>query len=108
IGLLNMNHIQCLQIRLELFIPILIATNGVYVMLSFDTKAALELISHSAGGFSYDTLARALISDKKAQPSQHLLSDCREFCESLESQGIIQRCASCREVQDVYYEYRAH
>lgn len=34
-------------------------------MLSFDTKAALELISHSAGGFSYDTLARALISDKK-------------------------------------------
>lgn len=33
-------------------------------MLSFDTKAALELISHSAGGFSYDTLARALISDK--------------------------------------------
>ena len=77
-------------------------------MLSFDTQAALELITHSAGGFSHDTLARALISGKKAQPSQHLLADCRDFCEALESQGIIQRCSRCREVQDVYYEYHAH
>ncbi|MEX0566305.1 hypothetical protein AB3X30_21990 [Raoultella terrigena] len=108
--MLNINNIQCLQIRLELFIPILIATDGGNAMLSFDTKAALELITHSAGGFSYDTLARALISEKKAQPSQHLLADCREFCEVLESQGIILRCTSCRcrEVQDVYYEYCAH
>lgn len=77
-------------------------------MLSFDTQAAMELITHSNGGFSHDTLARALISSRKAQPSAALLADCHTFCESLASQGIIDRCPLCNQQQDVYYHYLAH
>ena len=31
-------------------------------MKTFDTQLAMSIVSHSTGGFSYDTLARALIS----------------------------------------------
>ncbi|GEM_PF-539015 len=74
-------------------------------MLSFDSGAALEMVTHSAGGFSYDTIARALISERKVYPSQHLLTDCQAFCESLEAQGIIRRCSRCTGTDYVYYEY---
>lgn len=34
-------------------------------MKTFDTQLAMSIVSHSTGGFSYDTLARALISKDK-------------------------------------------
>ncbi len=57
-------------------------------MMSFDTHAAMDMITHSTGGFSYDTLARALISNKKAKAGGCLLKDCQEFCEYLESREL--------------------
>ncbi|HIA9766277.1 TPA: hypothetical protein ACWSP4_005795 [Klebsiella pneumoniae] len=77
-------------------------------MMSFDTHAAMDMITHSTGGFSYDTLARALISNKKAKAGRCLLKDCQEFCEYLESQGVIKRNAPCDRDEDVYYEYSPH
>lgn len=52
-------------------------------MKTFDTQLAMSIVSHSTGGFSYDTLARALISKDKNENSDVLLESCRNFCLSL-------------------------
>lgn len=48
-------------------------------MKTFDTQLAMSIVSHSTGGFSYDTLARALISKDKNENSDVLLESCRNF-----------------------------
>ncbi len=53
-------------------------------MKTFDTQLAMSIVSHSTGGFSYDTLARALISKDKNENPDDLLESCRNFCLSLE------------------------
>lgn len=53
-------------------------------MKTFDTQLAMSIVSHSTGGFSYDTLARALISKNKNENPDDLLESCRNFCLSLE------------------------
>ena len=42
-------------------------------MKTFDTQLAMSIVSHSTGGFSYDTLARALISKNKNENPDDLL-----------------------------------
>ncbi|NIG45438.1 hypothetical protein F3J31_16665 [Enterobacter sp. Acro-832] len=77
-------------------------------MKTFDTQLAMSIVSHSTGGFSYDTLARALISMDKSEDSTKLLETCRAFCLSLEEKGILRRCQKCTNSQDEYFEYVAH
>ncbi len=77
-------------------------------MKTFDTQLAMSIVSHSTGGFSYDTLARALISMDKSEDSTKLLESCRVFCLSLEEKGILRRCHKCTYSQDEYFEYVAH
>lgn len=48
-------------------------------MKTFDTQLAMSIVSHSTGGFSYDTLARALISKDKNENPDDLLESCRNF-----------------------------
>lgn len=74
-------------------------------MKTFDTKLALRIVSHSTGGFSYDTLARALISKDKYNNPEVLLESCRTFCLSLEKKGILRRCHKCSNSEDDYFEY---
>ncbi|QCT88217.1 hypothetical protein CRI69_20855 [Escherichia sp. E4742] len=74
-------------------------------MKTFDTQLAMSIVSHSAGGFSYDTLARALISIYKMEESHDLLESCRTFCLDLEKKGMLKRYHQCANPQDEYYEY---
>ena len=59
-------------------------------MKTFDTQLAMSIVSHSTGGFSYDTLARALINKDKNDSPEALLESCRNFCFSLEEKGILE------------------
>ena len=77
-------------------------------MKSFDTQVAMDIISHSSGGFSYDTLARALISNDNHSLPQHLLDDCKSFCLLLEEKGVLRRCSQCLHLEDEYFEYIPH
>jgi hypothetical protein len=77
-------------------------------MKSFDMQAAMGIVSRSTGGFSYDTLARALISNENIDSSQDLLDECRKFCLSLEKRGLLRRCSTCTQTQDEYFEYIPH
>lgn len=77
-------------------------------MKTFDTQLAMSIVSHSTGGFSYDTLARALISKNKNENHQAILESCRNFCLSLEEKGILRRCHKCSNSQDDYFEYIPH
>lgn len=77
-------------------------------MKTFDTQLAMSIVSHSSGGFSYDTLARALISNGKVDGPEVLLESCRTFCLSLEEKGILRRCQRCSHSQDEYFEYIPH
>ncbi|BCU57179.1 hypothetical protein ENKO_37730 [Enterobacter kobei] len=77
-------------------------------MKTFDTQKAMKIISHSDGGFSYDTLARALISKDKNEDSTELLKECRKFCLHLEEKGILRRCHNCLHPQDEYYVFVTH
>lgn len=77
-------------------------------MKTFDTQLAMSIISHSTGGFSYDTLARALITNDKNEEMKVLLETCRAFCLSLEKKGILKRCQVCSSSQDEYFEYIPH
>ncbi|PWC21571.1 hypothetical protein EH206_20355 [Brenneria nigrifluens DSM 30175 = ATCC 13028] len=77
-------------------------------MQSFDTQVAMAIISRSTGGFSYDTLARALISNVNYPYSQHFLDECRSFCLQLEEKGLLRRCPHCVNVRDEYFEYVHH
>mgnify|MGYP000883626131 CR=1 FL=1 len=77
-------------------------------MKTFDTQLAMSIVSHSTGGFSYDTLARALISKDKDGDPEVLLESCRIFCLLLEEKGILRRCHECSNSQDEYFEYIDH
>lgn len=77
-------------------------------MKAFDTQLAMSIISHSTGTFSYDTLARALITKDKIESPEDLLDSCRNFCVSLEEKGILRRCKRCSYAQDEHYEYISH
>lgn len=77
-------------------------------MKSFDMQIAMGIVSKSTGGFSYDTLARALISNENIQSPQDLLDECRSFCLSLEEKGLLRRCPNCVHTQDEYFEYIPH
>lgn len=77
-------------------------------MKNFDNQLAMSIVSHSIGGFSYDTLARALISNHKTDSSAVLLESCRIFCLSLEEKGILRRCQRCSHSQDEYFEFVPH
>ncbi len=77
-------------------------------METFDTELAMNIISHSTGGFSYETLARALISKIKTENTEVLLEYCRAFCLSLEEQGILRRYYKCSNSQEEYFEYISH
>lgn len=77
-------------------------------MKTFDAQLAMSIVSHSTGGFSYDTLARALISKNKNECPDVLLESCRDFCLSLEENGILRRCQRCSHSQDEYFEYIPH
>ena len=77
-------------------------------MKNFDTQLAMGIISHSTGGFSYDTLARALINNDKIEEPKVLLERCRAFCLSLEKKGILRRCQESSSSQDEYFEYIPH
>lgn len=77
-------------------------------MKSFDMQIAMGIVSSSTGGFSYDTLARALISNENIESPQDLLDECRSFCLSLEKKGLLRRCPNCVHTQDEYFEYISH
>lgn len=77
-------------------------------MRNFDTQLAMSIVSYSTGGFSYDTLARAMISKEKNSKPEDLLESCRTFCLSLEKQGILRRCHKCLYSQDEYFVYIPH
>ncbi|OKP31166.1 hypothetical protein CS366_09345 [Serratia marcescens] len=77
-------------------------------MKTFDTQLAMSIVLHSTGGFSSDTLARALISKDKYESPEVLLESCRRFCLSLEEKGILRRCQRCSHAQDEYFEYIPH
>ncbi|MBA5819909.1 hypothetical protein F9877_00880 [Morganella morganii] len=77
-------------------------------MKTFDTELAMNIISHSTGGFSYETLARALMSKVKIENTEDLLEYCRVFCLSLEEQGILRRNHKCPDSQDEYFEFISH
>lgn len=77
-------------------------------METFDTQLAMSIVSRSTGGFSYDTLARALISKGKGDDPEILLESCRSFCLSLEEKGILRKCHRCSHSQDEYFEYIPH
>lgn len=77
-------------------------------MKTFDTQLAMSIVLHSTGGFSYDTLARALISNTNNDSPDVLLESCRNFCLSLEEKGILRRCQRCPHSQDEYFEYISH
>lgn len=77
-------------------------------MPSFNTQSAMDIISHSTGGFSYDTLARALILKGENAEASYLLDECKAFCLHLEKQGILRRCCHCKHAQDEYFEYISH
>lgn len=77
-------------------------------MKTFDTQLAMSIVSHSTGGFSYDTLARSLISKDKYESPDVLLELCRNFCLSLEEKGLLRRCHKCSHSQDEYFEYIHH
>lgn len=79
-------------------------------MNAFDSQLAMNIVSQSYGGFSYDTLARAMISKynyKDENPSV-LLESCRDFCFSLEQKGILKRCQKCASFKSDYFEYIRH
>lgn len=77
-------------------------------METFDTQLAMSIVSYSTGGFSYDTLARAMLSKQKNGRPEDLLESCRSFCLSLETQGVLRRCHSCLHSQDDYFIYITH
>jgi len=77
-------------------------------MKTFDTHLAMKIVSQSTGGFSYDTLARAMISNEKIHDPQLILESCRVFCLDLEVRGIVKRCHKCSSSQDEYFQYIAH
>ncbi len=77
-------------------------------MKTFDAQLAMSIVSHSTGGFSYDTLARALISKGKNESPDVLLQSCRSFCLSLAEKGILRRYHKCSQSQDEYFEYIPH
>ncbi len=77
-------------------------------MQTFDAQLAMSIVSHSTGGFSYDTLARALICKGEIEGPELLLESCRRFCLSLEKKGILRRCHRCSHSQDDYFEYIPH
>ncbi|MER3383182.1 hypothetical protein [Pectobacterium aroidearum] len=77
-------------------------------MKRFDMQIAMGIVSKSSGGFSHDTLARALISNKNIDISQDFLEECRSFCLSLEKKGLLRRCPTCTHTQDEYFEYIPH
>ena len=77
-------------------------------MKSFDTRVAMDIIAHSSGGFSYDTLARAMISIGNSSEYQNLLDDCKIFCLLLEEGGVLRRCSHSLPQQDEYFEYIHH
>ncbi|MBI0552223.1 hypothetical protein F5988_18755 [Pectobacterium parmentieri] len=77
-------------------------------MKTFDTQLAMRIVSHSTGGFSHDTLARALISNNKNDIPEGFLELCRNFCLSLEKKGILRRCHKCSNSQDEFFEYISH
>ncbi len=77
-------------------------------MNTFDTQLAMSIVSHSTGGFSHDTLARALISKDKSEAPEVLLESCRNFCLSLEEKGILRRCHKLSHSQDEYFVYIPH
>lgn len=74
-------------------------------MPSFNTQTAMDIISHSTGGFSYDTLARALILNGEHEEVLRLLNECKAFCLHLEKQGVLRKCSNCKHTQDEYFEY---
>ncbi len=78
------------------------------IMKTFDTQLAMSIVSHSSGGFSYDTLARALITNDKNDNPEVLLESCRIFCLSLEKKGVLRKCKECSHSQDEYFEYIPH
>ncbi|TDS92759.1 hypothetical protein EDF78_105286 [Rahnella sp. BIGb0236] len=77
-------------------------------MQIFDTQSAMDIISHSNGGFSYDTLARALISKGNVTNPQFLLIECKKFCDHLETRGFLKKCPHLLNGQDEYFEYIHH
>lgn len=77
-------------------------------MKTFDTHLAMKIVSQSTGGFSYDTLARAMIAKEKIYDPQLILESCRVFCLDLEERGIVKRCHKCSNSQDEYFQYIAH
>lgn len=77
-------------------------------MKNFNTQLAMSIVSHSTGGFSYDTLARAMISNDKVESPEALLESCRKFCLYLEEEGILRRCRRCSYSRDEYFEFVPH
>jgi len=77
-------------------------------MKTFDTQLAMKIVSQSTGGFSYDTLARALITKEKIESPKLVLESCRVFCLDLEERGIIKRCHKSSNSQDEYFQYIPH
>lgn len=82
--------------------------NRISIMSRFDTQAAMDIVTRSRGGFSYDTLARALILNVQSESSEALLEECQRFCLALEKRGMLRKCAHCTHPQDVYFEYVPH
>lgn len=106
--MLCMNWLSHLELQAILFYNSVILTIQRYTMKTFDTELAMSIVLHSTGGFSYDTLARALISKDKNGNPVVLLESCRAFCLSLEEKGILRRCQRCAHSQDEYFEYIPH
>lgn len=77
-------------------------------MQHFDKQSAMDIISQSTGGFSYDTLARALISKDNISDTQCLLIECKKFCDHLETIGLLKKCPHLLNGHDEYFEYIHH
>lgn len=103
-----MNWKGILESKPIIFINLLCGLLKGGIMKAFDTQLAMSIISQSTGGFSYDTLARALITNDKSEEPKVLLETCRAFCLSLEKEGILRRCQDCSSSQDEYFEYIPH
>jgi hypothetical protein len=86
-------------------------SNAIYLendMDNFNLQTAIRIITDSSGGFSYDTLARAIFSVGSSSGYLEILSDCKNLCERLEAQGVLKKCSCCNPSIDYYYEYIRH
>lgn len=74
-------------------------------MLLKEKNIAIEILSSSQGGFTHDTLARALASSGTCPCSEHLLEDCLHFCQELESSGRIVRRLMSTASRESYFVF---